>query len=63
MVKLTRFLITCSQILLNKQRFYDSIGSKINLDIKAIAGSGGLPIHNQTDDINKTIKKFNVIKI
>ena len=34
----------------------DSMGSKINFDIKAIDGSGRRPLNRQTQDINQNIK-------
>ena len=34
----------------------DSMGSKINIDIKAIDGSGRRPLDRQTQDINQNIK-------
>lgn len=36
----------------------DSMGSKINIDIKAIDGSGRRPIDRQTQDINQNIKNL-----
>lgn len=34
----------------------DSMGSKINIDMKAIDGSGRRPLDRQTQDINQNIK-------